>query len=50
MEKSNFYYVYIVQSLKDPNRFYTGFTENLDSRLNDHNQSKDSRTAKYKPW
>jgi predicted GIY-YIG superfamily endonuclease len=50
MENSFFYYVYIVQSLKDPNRFYTGFTENFDTRLKAHNQSKDPHTAKYKPW
>jgi predicted GIY-YIG superfamily endonuclease len=36
--------------LKDPHRFYTGFSEDLDSRLNDHNQSKVPHTAKYKPW
>jgi predicted GIY-YIG superfamily endonuclease len=40
MGKSIYYYVYIIESLKDPHRFYTGFSEDLDSRLNDHNQSK----------
>jgi predicted GIY-YIG superfamily endonuclease len=50
MRKSSYYYVYIIQSLKDPNRFYTGFSEDLDTRLNAHNQSKDPHTAKYKPW
>jgi predicted GIY-YIG superfamily endonuclease len=50
MENSFFYYDYIVQSLKDPNRFYTGFTENLDTRLKAHNQNKDPHTARYKPW
>jgi GIY-YIG catalytic domain len=29
----NFYYVYILQSKIDQKRFYTGFTEDLDSRL-----------------
>ncbi len=50
MGKPAYYYVYIIQSLKDSNRFYTGFSEDLDSRLSAHNQSKDPHTAKYKPW
>ena len=32
------------------NRFYTGFSEDLENRLKAHNQSKDAHTAKYKPW
>ena len=50
MTKSIYYYVYIIQSLKDPSRYYTGFSEDLDTRLIAHNQSKDPHTAKYKPW
>jgi putative endonuclease len=50
MGKPAYYYVYIIQSLKDPNRFYTGFSEELDARLKAHNQGKDSHTAKHKPW
>ena len=50
MQRSKFYYVYILQSKKYTTRFYTGFTENLDGRLNDHNYGKDPHTAKYKPW
>lgn len=45
MGKSAYYYVYIIQSLKDPNRFYTGFSEELSARLKAHNQSKDPHTA-----
>ena len=30
------YYVYILQSIKDGG-FYTGFTENLEERIKDHN-------------
>jgi len=37
MATHTFYYVYILQSEKFPNRFYTGFTEALDQRLIDHN-------------
>jgi predicted GIY-YIG superfamily endonuclease len=50
MGKPTFYYVYIIQSLKDTNRFYTGFSEAIDSRLKDHNSGKNPHTAKYKPW
>ena len=50
MGKSANYYVYIIQSLKNPDRFYTGFSEDLDNRLKAHNQSKDPHTAKFKPW
>ena len=34
-----FYYVYILQSLKDK-RFYTGSTNNLRKRLKEHNLNK----------
>jgi putative endonuclease len=45
-----FYYTYILQSKKAPDRFYFGFTEDLGSRLKAHNQGKDLYTSKYKPW
>jgi predicted GIY-YIG superfamily endonuclease len=44
------YYVYIIQSIKYPKRFYTGFTENIDSRLDNHNSGKLFYTNKYRPW
>ena len=37
-------------SKKTTDRFYTGFTENIENRLKDHNSGKDPHTAKYKPW
>jgi len=45
-----FYYAYILQSKKTPNRFYIGFTEDLESRLKSHNQGLNPHTSKYKPW
>ncbi len=45
-----FYYVYILQSETDPERFYAGFTEDLDSRLKCHNSGGCSHTSRYKPW
>ena len=49
MEKSAFYYVYILQSV-DEDRFYTGFSEDLENRLKSHNAGQDPHTAKYRPW
>jgi predicted GIY-YIG superfamily endonuclease len=45
-----FYYVYILQSEKTPQRFYTGYTETLESRLKSHNLGQVPHTNKYKPW
>jgi putative endonuclease len=50
MDKAPFFYVYIIQSLKGPDRFYIGFTENIENRMKDHNSGKNPHTAKYKPW
>jgi predicted GIY-YIG superfamily endonuclease len=50
MEIKSYYYVYILQSTAVADRFYTGFTENLETRFRDHNSGKDPHTAKYKPW
>ena len=50
MQKSAFHYVYILQSKIDDNRFYIGFTENIENRLKDDNSGKDPHTSKYKPW
>ena len=50
MEKPTYYYVYILQSKAFTDRFYTGFTEDIEKRLKDHNTGKNPHTAKYKPW
>jgi len=44
------YYVYIIQSINFPKRFYTGFSEDINGRLDDHNKGKSSHTNKFKPW
>lgn len=48
--KMKFYYAYILQSKKKPKRFYTGFTENLESRLKSHNLGHNPHTSIYRPW
>jgi len=45
-----FYHVYIIQSRSNPDRFYSGFTEDLKKRLQDHNSGKNPHTSKCKPW
>ncbi len=43
-------YVYILQSELDPDRYYTGLTDDLDRRLEEHNEGKSIHTNKFKPW
>ena len=50
MEKPVFYYVYILNSTVDTDRFYTGFTENLENRLKDPNSGKNPHTVRHRPW
>ena len=47
---TGFFYVYILQTQANPPHFYTGFTENLDSRFAHHNSGGDPHTAQYRPW
>ncbi len=44
------FYVYILRSIPSPKQIYTGITEDLPTRLNDHNQGKSTHTRKFKPW
>jgi putative endonuclease len=43
-------YVYILRSLKSPERFYVGATDDLRERLKKHNVGDVSHTAKFVPW
>ncbi|MFC1851255.1 GIY-YIG nuclease family protein [candidate division CSSED10-310 bacterium] len=45
-----FYHVYILQSIPHPTRFYTGYTEDVEQRLSEHNRGKYHHTANYRPW
>ena len=44
------YYVYLLQSINFPNEHYTGYTEDLQTRIKDHNTGKSTHTNKFKPW
>lgn len=45
-----FSYVYMLQSLTDPERHYVGLTDDLPFRLRTHNKGGVPHTAKYRPW
>jgi putative endonuclease len=44
------HYVYVLVSLIDPERFYSGETVDLKNRLAEHNTGKSIYTNKFKPW
>jgi len=44
------FYVYILQSIDYPDKFYIGFTADLKQRLQEHNSGKSIHTNKYTPW
>lgn len=45
-----FHYVYILNSIGEPGRFYVGLTADLPARLAKHNTGGVPHTAKYRPW
>jgi predicted GIY-YIG superfamily endonuclease len=44
------HYVYILQSLADPNQYYTGLCADVRKRLAAHNSGQSSHTSKFRPW
>ncbi len=43
-------YVYLLQSIPHPDQRYVGLTNDLQKRLDRHNQSGSPHTSKYAPW
>ena len=43
-------YVYILQSVENPDHHYVGATSDLRARLQKHNAGDVSHTSKYLPW
>ena len=43
-------YVYILQSVAAPDRYYVGITGDLRARLDKHNAGDVAHTSKYAPW
>ncbi|MFZ5364667.1 MAG: GIY-YIG nuclease family protein [Patescibacteria group bacterium] len=44
------YFSYILRSIKYPNRYYKGYTSNIETILTRHNSGQSAHTSKYKPW
>ena len=45
-----YFYVYILRSLSDTRRHYTGTTTDLSARLKKHNEGGCPHTSKHRPW
>lgn len=45
-----FWYVYMLQSIRCPERFYVGMTQDLLARLEQHNAGQVRHTSKFGPW
>jgi len=43
------YFLYILKSLEHE-KTYVGITNDLERRLNEHNNGKSNYTRKFKPW
>lgn len=43
-------YVYILESIAEPQRFYVGLTANLKARLTRPNAGEVAHTSKFTPW
>jgi predicted GIY-YIG superfamily endonuclease len=43
-------YVYILQSIENPERYYVGLTDDLRARIKSHNAGQVYHTSKNKPW
>ena len=42
--------VYVIRSVKDPTKYYTGLTDNVERRLAVHNSGGSQYTATLRPW
>ncbi len=42
--------VYILESLSEPGKHYTGFSEDVESRLAQHNSGQVAATKEHRPW
>ena len=43
-------FVYVLQSLIEPERFYVGLTNDMQRRLDEHNSGNSIHTNKFRPW
>jgi putative endonuclease len=50
MESKSKRFVYVLQSLSNPDRHYTGVTSDVQQRLASHNKGASVHTAAGRPW
>lgn len=43
-------FVYILQSLRRPDRYYTGKSLDVERRLAQHNAGENTSTRRHRPW
>ena len=43
-------YVYLLRSISNPAKIYTGLTDDPARRLGEHNSGKSAFTARHLPW
>ena len=44
------YFVYIIKSLATPNKFYAGYTLDVQARIKKHNEGESIYTKDFLPW
>ena len=44
------HYMYLIRPIKYPAKTYIGYTNNLEQRLEKHNNGASSATTDFKPW
>ena len=44
------YHVYLIRSIRHPDKYYKGYTKNIPKRLAAHNRGEVKSTADYRPW
>lgn len=44
------FYIYCLQSEKDKEELYFGYTSNLKTRVKEHNSGQNTSTRRYLPW
>ena len=43
-------YVYLIRSIPFPDQRYVGITDDIEKRIQHHNNGGSQHTSKYKPW
>jgi predicted GIY-YIG superfamily endonuclease len=49
-EEGPVHYVYLIESISQPEQRYVGCTCDLRQRLGEHNDGRSSHTSKFLPW